>query len=178
MPSTYKYTGPKPRGFVNAMKLASDKGFGKHRTKFFPKHFLPSAPQRYPGDYAKVGAAPKVNNTELWKQRYARMSPAEKKRFHDEINKQRRGARNNRAQQKKPLVSSGALLAAATHGGLKTTGPAKRRRMQITAPHYFNFHKRGQIHKKSAMEAVSAAEEQEYARVVDKELQKFFNGRG
>jgi len=95
--------------------------------------------------------------------------PQEEAAFHKSMNDKKRRARKN--TNKSPLVDSGILQQAATSGAIKVTGPASRRKMKIPAPHYFNFHKPGQIHKKSALEAVVPQEEREFAKVVGKVIE-------
>ena len=170
----YKYSGPKLRGMAKAVKAATEKGFQNHRSKFLPRHFSSSAPRKYFPAYSKVGGT-QVKDPGSWKRRYARMSPQEKAEFHKSMNDKKRRAKKN--TNKSPLVDSGILQQAATSGALKVTGPADRRKMKIPAPHYFNFHKPGQIHKKSALEAVVPQEEREFAKVVDKEIDQFLKGK-
>ncbi len=148
----YTYKGPKIRGLPTILKTAIDEGFKFHQREHLPKHFWETAPRRYRGAYQKRGREA-MKGGEAWAQRWARMSNAEKRKISEQLQKRRELARESK-KRKFPLVVSGILKRAVTKGHLKGIGPAHKRRAKIPAPHYLNFHKPGQLHKRSALGAV------------------------
>ena len=166
----YTYTGPDFRGLPGVIKEAQDEAFRHHQKKYLPEHFTESAPRRYRGSYQKRGKEA-MKGGEAWAQRWARMSNEEKRKVAAELAKRRSMGKAHK-KKKIPLVVSGILRRAITKGHLKGVGPAKRRRAVIPAPHYLNFHRPGQIHKRSAIGAILPSENRDFVATVDRYVER------
>ena len=167
----YSYEGPNFRRMGVIIKAAIDAAFSNHQKKYLPKHFQKTAHRRYPDAYKKRGGQQRKH--ESFKERWARMSNSEKEDMIDFMAKRRMRVKERRGSDKLPLVDSGTLRLAASAGSIKSSGPTARRKASIPAPHYLNFHKPGQIHKKAAIQAINSEESKEFIDFVEDQIDKY-----
>lgn len=76
------------------------------------------------------------------------------------------------AEAKLPLVHTGHLRAKVLRGTGRFIGPVGRRRLTLDVPYYFNFHINGQRHKARALSAITQAEQEKLAWVMDRVMQE------
>lgn len=183
------YRGPDFRGQVAARKLkaALDAALQHHRRRFLPKHFREEARNRYPQAYQNSERSRRSQHqAQKIREKLSRMSPAERREWYanrrrrnDERRRKLPSAKRIDRNNRLPLVLTGRSRNAILHGHVQFQGPVNRRKMQFNPPYYFFIKSKapeGKLFDKvRAVQVVRPDEEQDFARVVEREVQQYLN---
>ena len=184
------------------IKDVIDAGLEDHRREHLPRHFERSAPAEYYPAYKRESSQHKGMNYRSLQEILDAMNPASLAQWKRMQETAQKGAykraklilqaeedsldmtdeelaeltsADRRAATKLPLVDTGQLRLKITRGTGRFTGSVNRRRLVLDTPFYFNFHKEGQMNKRRALSATTAAEQEKIAEVMDAAMQTKLN---
>jgi len=169
------------RGMTGAFREALDAGLRHHRTAYLPLHFRREAPQRYPVEYAAhvAAVARRAKRAKMrrsaadWKEYYQQRQELRRERWRQR-DLQGGGRRSLDPDGTVPLVQTGRLRLTILSGSVSMVGAVRVRSMKFNAvPRYLFPYGPNQMNKVAALQALRQDEEEQFAAVVDRELDRY-----